>query len=492
MDKISNEIPETYSLTAAIIVTLNNFLIGSTLGIPWGFVQSGWAFSLIISLIILSILYILAIMLIQVLSRMKILHHYSNKGYKILPVPLKELFTDKPQGNYIFMENDEEDDQKLIVQDDEIPKNFKYDFTIMCKILLGRNFEIVFICVLVTTFLVFLMSCTSGFAAAMVSTIPIGPLDTCDIYQESSFYESCRYKYIFYVFIFLLLTMFLSLFFHFSEHKKLQITACFIRIFIFTLMIATALIAYFQDKDIDSDDSAEASLKAFNFLGFGVTSSIIYFTIGAHILIPEMIQPLKNKEKNVLPMIIIVLTLSWIICVAFGMSLSLTVSDIEPQITLNWQNYSNGEDPSDREWWTYIVDVVISIFPAVDILSMIFIAVTNISDNIIAVTYKDLKSFDVDKLFALKVRAVIIVISTIIPMVFFDLGYLLAITGNLVITFNIFSIIPMALASLTLVPQRCPYDNFVSKRIFIIIFFIIVLVFAIALWISFLAFFITL
>ncbi|OMJ89195.1 hypothetical protein SteCoe_8669 [Stentor coeruleus] len=488
MDKISNEIPETYSLSVAIIVSLNCFLVGSTLGIPWSFVQSGWAFSLIISLLVLAILYILAIMLLQVLSRMKILHHYSNKGYTIRPVPLKDLFTDKPQGNYIFMENEEEENQKLVIEENEIPKNYKYDFTILCKVLLGRNFEIVFICVLVTTFLVFAMSCTSGFAAAMVSTIPIGPFDTCDIYQESSFYENCRYKYIFYVFIFLLLTMFLSLFFHFYEHKNLQITTCFIRLFMIFLMIGTALSAYLQDKDIDSDNSADVSSKAFNLPGFGVTSAIMYFTIGGHIIIPDLIQPLKNKEKNVIPMITFVLIISWILCITFGLTLSLTVSDIEPQITLNWKNYSNGENPSDREWWAYIVDVVISIFPAIDILSQIFISVTNISDNIIAVTYKDLKTFDVDKSLVFKIRIVIILISTIIPMIFFDLGFLLAITGNLIITFNIFTINPAALASLTLVPQKCPYDNFISKKSFIIVFFIITSAFIVVQWTSFFIF----
>jgi amino acid permease len=266
----------------------------------------------------------------------------------------------------------------------------------------------------------------------------------------------------------------LSLFFHFTEHKNMIITCCFLRILVILTMIVTAIYSYTQGQELDSDEDLSVSSSDFDLYGIGVTSSIMFLTIGYHILIPEMIQPLKNKEKNAVPMVLIVLTLGFLLSVALGITMCLTLSNIEQQITLNWKYYSNGENPSDRDWWAYIIDGVISVFPAIDVLSQIFLSVSNVTDNIVSVTYADLKQFDVD--------------STIVPLYFYDLGYFLSITGNLVVTMNVLFINSFALASLTLVPQKCPYDNFIASKKFITFYFILTSLFMIIEWVGFISF----
>lgn len=486
--KIKNEIPETYSLSEAILVTLNCCIVGSIFGVPWGFSQSGWAFALGISIFIFIILCIFAVMVIQIISRMRILHGYSNQGYTIRPVPIKELFSDYPESRYIFKDNEEGDNIQLIAENIKNPLNYKYDFAIMCKVLLGKTLEKIMILLIICIVLTYLMSCTTSFASALVSLIPLGPLDTCDIYLEPSFSDSCRYKYMFFVFIFMVIATVLTLFFHFTEHKYLIITCCFLRIIVILTMIVTAIYSYTQDQELDSDEDLSVSPTAFNLYGIGVTSSIMFLTIGYHILIPEMIQPLKNKEKNAVPMILIVLTFGFILSVTLGITMCLTLSDVQQQITLNWKYYSNGKNPSDRDWWAYIIDGVISIFPAIDVISQIFLSVSNITDNIVSITYTDLKEFNVNEKFIFKVRILVIMISTLTPLYFYDLGYFLAITGNFVVTMNVLFISLFALASLTLVPQKCPYDNFITSKKFIIFFFIFTSLFMIIEWIGFIFF----
>ncbi|OMJ78635.1 hypothetical protein SteCoe_21512 [Stentor coeruleus] len=488
IEKIANEIPETYSLPVAILVTLNCCIVGSIFGVPWGFNQSGWAFALGISIFIFIILCILAIMVIQIISRMRILHGYSNQGYTIRPVPIKELFSNYPESRYIFKDNEEGDNVQLIPENIKNPLNYKYDFAIMSKILLGKALEKVMIFLIICIILAYLMGCTTGFASSLVSLIPIGPLDTCDIYLEPSFYDSCRYKYMFYVFVLFFISIVLSLFFHFTEHKYLIITCCLLRITVILTMIITAIYSYSKNEELDSDEELSVSSTSFELYGIGVTSSIMFLTIGYHILIPEMIQPLKNKEKNAIPMILIVLTLGFILSVALGITMCLTLNDVQQQITLNWKYYSNGKNPSDRDWWAYIIDAVISICPAIDVLSQIFLSVSNVTDNIVSVTYADLKEFDVDKKFIFKIRIIVIIVSTFIPLYFYDLGYFLSITGNFVVTMNVLFINSFALASLTLVPQKCPYDNFIASKKFTIFFFILTLLFMIVEWIGFLSF----
>ena len=147
------------------------------------------------------------------------------------------------------------------------------------------------------------MGCTSSFASAVTALVPIGSLETCDVFEDSSFDNPCRYKYIFYVGVFSMIVSSMTLLYHFNESKLYLIGVCIGRMIIIVIMSFTAVNAYLTQKELNSSEDLNLNLHMVRLSGFGISAQIILLTMGFHVLIPEMLQPLKNKKKNSIKMI---------------------------------------------------------------------------------------------------------------------------------------------------------------------------------------------
>lgn len=476
---------ESDTLFESVMISVNCCVGGSIFGAPWGFAEAGWVLSTALAVLALMSMVSLGLIVLQVLSRMPIIHRYTIRGYTVFPISLPDLFKSLPHDHYIIPSDESSEGIMLINPDSGMLKNIKYDFTLICKTLLGKKMEKILSFLIVANSLIFLIGCTSTFASSMASLVPIGPMDTCNIYNESNFDESCRYKYIFFIIIFASIVSAMTLIWHFTESKSYLIGICITRIIVVLIMIVTAIKAGITQTELNSNEELSSSVPIANFNAFGISVPVIFLTMGFHVLIPDVEQPLKNKERNSVKMLCFAFFISFLLIVCLSLSMVFGCSDIERLSTLNWDNYSNGGSVNDRPYWTAFLEFIILLFPCADITSIFAMTTVNTADNIIALHYDGLQSYCVEPHRIFSTRLYILLVTLAVPMVVTDLGIIFALAGAFNIVFMFLFIIMFGIASKILVPEKCQYDNFLSNINFLRIFLVISLIFCIFMWISF-------
>ena len=81
---------------------------------------------------------------------------------------------------------------------------------------------------------------------------------------------------------------------------------------------------------------------------------------------------------------------------SMGIIGGFAIEDIEKMITLNWRDYSAGEDPDDRENWCYLLAYTVVLLPAVDMVTSFPIVSSNLCDNILSYKYGHDMAKDID------------------------------------------------------------------------------------------------
>ena len=104
---------ERESLFASIMISINCCVAGSIFGVPWGFVQAGWVFSIFLSVLGLICMISLGFIVIQVLSRMSHINKLSKSGFDITHVPITHFFNPYPPSYYISKNKNCGDEQMI-------------------------------------------------------------------------------------------------------------------------------------------------------------------------------------------------------------------------------------------------------------------------------------------------------------------------------------------------------------------------------------------
>ena len=408
----------------------------------------------------------------------------AKSGFDIVHVPISHFFNPYPSSYYIVKTENTEADQ-MIEKKNNYNENIKFDFTIMCKVLLGKKLEKILNFLIVANNLVFLIGCSSSFAASMASLIAIGPLDTCDIFEENSFLQSCRYKYIFFIVVFSLIVGPMTLLFHFTESTFYLICVAFSRILVILFMAGTAIWAYVTSTSLTSADYLDHTSVPFNVSSFGLSVPIIFLTMGFHLLIPDVYQALKDKRKNAGNLIIYSFSIAFSLIVLLSLSMALGCEEVKQLATLNWSGFTMGYSMESRPYWTIILEFLISIYPCIDVTSIFSMTAVNVADNILALQFHGLDDFVVepDKVFYM--RSWILIISLWFSVYFYDLGIVFALAGSINIVFLFLFVIMFGIASIVIVPGKKEFDNFLAHRKFLLWLLIGSLLFLIGMWGSF-------
>ena len=241
-------------------------------------------------------------------------------------------------------------------------------------------------------------------------------------------------------------------------------------------MAVTSLIAIVSNTEIDSSNDLTSNVPMSDPTGLGVSITILYLTLGYHTLIPDIIHPLNNKKRNAESMIFYVFGISGFFVLLTGLSTIFAVEDVQRLSSLNWIEYSNGENDGEREWWTYAAGWIIGIFPAFDVTSVYSIMVENVVDNANAIRYHGLKDYSSDITWIFWAKVCVLVVTLVAPMYFYDLGLILAVAGTGNLIFILIFIGMFGIASLMLVPQKCGFDNFLTNLVvlrFLLIFYVL-------------------
>ena len=358
--------------------TLNSVIGAGILSIPWAYATCGWLLGIITQCTVLFISINSSFFVISTWSRIECMAELQESGAIIAPVPFSHIFQDS-QYQYI---TSEDNSAKLEGIKPHISSR-KFDSYEMTRISMGKYWaNAVLICLCLGGYAT-LCGYISIFATSLASSVPMFGY-TCNLYDEDDFLNSCRYIYWGYLSIFSAVMIILSCF-HISHQKWMQACMMIFRIVAFSIMIITAAVALATDSELEEEGANEADPVAADLSKFGRIFFIIMLASMFENTIPTTNSFVNNKSKY-LPRILIMCCFTFcILYTVLGMVLAFGVEDLEEMATLNWSDYSAGND--DRAWWTYLISNLVILLPAVDVSSAFPIVAGNLADNLMNFTY---------------------------------------------------------------------------------------------------------
>lgn len=458
------EVEENQSFVVSYLYIINTIIAADVLAIPWAYQEAGWAAGLLSQALASVFAIIIAFLLVQSLSRMEVLAELSEKGYTIKPLSFKDFFkkTDPEQFVQPPTESDSEDEHLSMIMEYSAatPKitHRRFDFTEMANVLLGKKGGLCFIVIIAIVQYSTLAGFASIISTSLTSLVPLGPMEACNIYDEPDFFGSCRINYWTYLLIFAGLAVFLVML---GLHNQVlwQTSASVLRFLTILVMIATCSAALGTNSNLEDSGSNEGGdVDTFNILGFASAFPMITLVMYFHNTIPNTTQFLHNKGQNLMPAIIgSIITVS-VLLSAIGIVLTASVSNVETLATLNWNEYSAGENPSDRAWWAYLVAFFIGLYPAVDVLSAYPLDAINLSDNLISWKYGHISGEDLSKKTYFFFRLLVGIPPLVAAFFVYDISDYLEVAGTFsVIMIGVF--IPLFdLATRKMLPMTSQYD----------------------------------
>lgn len=455
---------ETQGFWPGYFYTINCIIGSGVLAVPWAYAEGGWLLGLLCQGFTTAFSLILAYQIIQIMSRMQVLSKLSKNGYIVNPVNFAQLFHRTHPENFIISRKDYKDTSVLLeIEDNPQIKETRFDLTEMISVLLGKNGGKAFGLLLFVSIFGVLVAFSSIFASSMASALPIFNLSTCNIYEDaSSFGDDCWKKYWFYLMVMLSVVTVLVLI-GLKEQAGIQAAMSVMRFVVIGVLICTSLAARISDTSLDSSDENQGELPFFNIFGVGLTLPIIFMASAFHSTIPNTIQYVRNKNTNVPLIINSAIATVTVIFVVLGLAVPLGVSDIEGMITINYIDYTGGQD--EQSWWSYIIMYTIVLFPAFDVLSVFPILAINLSDNLISLTYGKFDDNTVTQKGFLIYRLVVVILPITTAVFVYNLGLILDFTGSVALLASGVFIPLMSISSRKLVPQHGDFDYWFSSDI---------------------------
>ena len=354
-----------------------NSVIGSgIMALPAAYYSSGWLSGIVFQMFAFFISFTGAYQLLSTWSRLEALVQLTEQGHEIPHVNICDIF-----------KLTQEEKQEPLLQHTAIPllAHRKFDIYDMVRILLGPFQGKLIIMMYVISSYPWLAGYLSVFSSSLASNIPLFG-STCNLYETTEFLSDCKFIYWAYLSIFCTFIISLSCF-HLHEHRYLQITMTFFRFIVIVLMLIASLYSILSDTNLENSLAVEANPPIINSNHFGEAFSVILFASLFQNIIPTSTSFVKDKSRDMKKMIISSVMTFNILYVLVGIVLCFAIKDPHSMVSLNFRNYSAGEEQVNRAWWTHIVSYSIVVLPALDMMSSFPLIATNFSDNLMGMAY---------------------------------------------------------------------------------------------------------
>ena len=353
-----------------------NAVVGAGfLSIPYAYQNGGWVLTLCfqVSAILLSLL--LSFMTLEVTSRVASINALHRQGYIIPPVSVVNLFSLRQ----VF--------DPLLEGRVPVPEltQQQYDVSHLVYVCLGRAWSYAYIVVLCVVFLGSLVAYTSTFGTSFASNVPLGSLSTCDVYSNPSYNGNCRWKYMVFVGLFGVCMVYFTVV-GLKKQWWMQIIFTFMRFLVIALVVICCAYAIASHTHLDSNKPLNPAMPPLaKFTHLGTVFSIILFSCLYQTNIPSIAVHIRNKQRN-LPIILQAITITLLlIYIPLGLAAATAVPDLKSMVTLAFRNYTAGAASSHG--WTYVVEYIVILFPALDVFSVFPIMAITLADNITGLLY---------------------------------------------------------------------------------------------------------
>lgn len=354
-----------------------NTVVGAGfLSIPFAYLAGGWLLALIIQSGCILIGLFLSYMVLETTSRVASIDFLKQEGSALPPLGFSGLFKSPPQ----------------LLTDRTIPtpclNRQQYDMSEMCEMLLGKFWGYFYVISLCVLFFGGLIAYTSIFGTSFVANVPLGTLDTCDVYKESSFSGNCRWKYMIFVVIYGVFMVYFTLV-GFKKQWWMQIVLTFMRFLVMGLVIICCAVAVGGHSHLSNGRENHISMPpVVNFGQIGSIFPVLLFSCLYQTNIPSIAVHIRDKKKN-LPRILVMITVTLlVIYVSLGLIAPVADSGLSSMVTLSFRNYTAGNNNKDGRAWAYIIEYIVIIFPALDVFSIFPIIAITLADNISALMFK--------------------------------------------------------------------------------------------------------
>lgn len=444
-ESFSHEI-EQFGLFTGYVYSINSVIGAGFLGIPWAYENSGWLFSFAFQILVSIQSYIQAMQLLESMSRAEILLRIVEEGGTVRQITIKDLLTQPPEDTLILPKN-------MV----PIITHRVITITDMIKVVIGPKAGMFHLILLFVYQTGILTAYASVFSTSFASNIPLGTWGTCDIYNTTEFFTTCRVKYWIYLMIFALITIYLTVK-GIYEQKRMQQTMSVLRFIVIFTILVTCVYNIFNHSNNENDDYNDADLPPLirpAYIGHAIP--IILFASQYHSLVPCISQAVKDKPKN-LPRIQMFTAIT---CAVFysllGIIVSIAINDLPSIASLTYRNYSAGYSQKNRPAWTYIIEYLVVISPALDVISSYPVQALNISGSIINWKYSGVIQEENQKIEYL-CRFLVSFFPIFISFFVYDLGSILDWVGLIGILVMLIPIPLLHLATKHLVHGNSSYD----------------------------------
>mmetsp|Transcript_31513 Transcript_31513/g.31226 ORF Transcript_31513/g.31226 Transcript_31513/m.31226 type:complete len:343 (-) Transcript_31513:43-1071(-) len=225
------------------------------------------------------------------------------------------------------------------------------------------------------------------FASSFASNVPLGSLGKCNIYDHSSYSDSCYANYWIYLMIYCLFMTYLTIR-GLREQRWIQSLLTIMRFCIISLVVFASIGLLASEKQVDDDDHESFKMPPLATTNkLGNMASVILFTFLFQVQFPSISEFMKFRSRNLKKIIVLVTVTSFVLYAMIGMIVPMAIHDVEGECTLSFREYSAGMGQSDREWWTYLIAYVIVLFPAIDVFSSFPLMGLPLSDNLMTLYY---------------------------------------------------------------------------------------------------------
>ena len=450
-ERDQNYIKSKYSfgLWTGYIFAINSIVGAGFLGIPWAYDNAGWLFCIFYQIFISIQSYFLSLQTLESISRAEVLLQKIERGEAIPVLSFKQLLS-KPHTYTLLKSN-----SNLIITDRLIT------CADICKLAFGKSIGTLYLLFLFLSMMGTMVTYSSIFSSLFTSNVPLGTFSTCNIYEYSSFLNDCRYKYWFYLILFSFFTVYMTVK-GIREQQKIQFIMSGLRFLVLIIIIITCLFNIFTHQNNNDEEYNSAELPPLiRPENIGHAIPIILFASSYQIHIPTISETIGDKEKNLRRINFMAISTCFVFYSLLGLVGAVAFGKAPSIASLGYRNYTAGTSLSERQAWTYLVEYLIIISPALDVMTAYPIKALTIADSIITWIYGG----ELEKLENRKIYGIRFLISSsplLVSFLVYNLGEILDWVGLLGFLIVQIPIPLIHLAMKNLVPGKSSFEIYGS------------------------------
>jgi amino acid permease len=438
-----------------------NCVIGAGfLSLPWAYSNGGWLFCTVFQVVISGVSYYLYSLYLEVMARVDVLIRLKQDDRALTPVSFTK-----------FLALVKRRRTKPLLRAEYIPEitNRRLDAAEIVKEVFGGPMYVIYVIGIFCFLIGSEVAYASIFSSSLAAHIPLGALSTCDIYAPTASLSSCRVNYRIFTAVFSVLMVYFTIK-GFSEQVWMQSVMTFMRFLVMVVVISASLHSIATHSNFSNTDFNNVEWPpAFNSAAIGKAIPILFFANMFTMTVPSLAEVVKNRPYTLPRIGLLTVLTCGVTYLILGLAVSFAVYDVPSMSNIAFSYYSAGYAQDERPIWTVLVEYIVLLFPALDVVSSFPLYSIVLSDNLFSMFYGQRLDKDLHKHALLFCKLLSCLPALVIAFFVHDLGHILDWTGLFGFYLILFMVPVLHIVTRGLVPGRSEYDTWADPRVSLVI-----------------------